>query len=265
MLLTRSTSNYLRSSTFTRNISSSIRNSCSSGAGSVIGMDPSVEKSSKISREAFKNLANYSLEFMRNNRDQIMLEKNESGFVRISIPIDSFMQSQIGEISKIRLNFWSPDTGLDIVPESIHSHPAYFESIILKGGYTHELFELSEDQNDPEAKFYQHYKIFKQLKQKSFAFMGENYLTSGTSKFEPEGAIVAMPIDAIHRVLESQPKTLTLNAVWKVKANTEYDLFLTPGAPLDNIKTQRKMVASKQSKEFIEEIAEYLNDYTKKS
>ena len=70
--------------------------------------------------------------------------KNESGFIRINIPVDNSLSNKI---EKLRLNYWNPEAGLEILPESIHTHPRYFESFIIQGGYKHELYKLAKDYN----------------------------------------------------------------------------------------------------------------------
>ena len=70
----------------------------------------------------------------------MIIEKNESGFYRISIPVPRFIGCSTG-MSKIRLNYWPIDTAENNPKlESIHDHPSYFESFIVKGGYQHAIY-----------------------------------------------------------------------------------------------------------------------------
>lgn len=223
---------------------------------------PIMKKTSQISLESFKELGMHSQSFIKANYQWLMLETNESGFVRINIPLNELMRSKYPEISKIRLNFWTSEFGVEIVEESIHTHPAHFQSLILNGGYIHELFEIDES-NKPTTPFYDHYKIFKQINQKSFTYIGKSYLTTGVHKSEEQGSIVNIPPNLIHRVLDNLPKTLTLNAVSDSNEANHFNIFLTQNANISHIKTNRKMVPTKHSKIMLDEILHHLSDYTK--
>ena len=96
---------------------------------------------SRINRAQFQEIAEYSQRFLMTYINKLACEKNESGFVRMSVPItDELMTPSFKNIKKIRVNYWTPEAGVVLNPESIHTHPHYFESFIIKGGYRDEGF-----------------------------------------------------------------------------------------------------------------------------
>lgn len=219
-------------------------------------------KISRFSESQFKELAQYAHGFLKDNSHQISCQKNESGFVRINVPMAPSMQSKFKDISKIRLNFWSPESGASIVPESIHTHPGYFESLIVRGGYSHEVFEIGQ-RNDEK---YDLYRLYKEIGNKSFAYIDQVHLKSIKEESVKQGDIVVFPLDLIHRVLQTSPKTLSLNIIWKDEPHSiqnSYDVFLTKNGSLSDIKTQREVVTRIKSRMLVGEIMEHLSTVTK--
>jgi len=86
----------------------------------------------------FSELLSYVSGYLETNLRELAISKNLSGFFRIRIPPPENLKQQVKEL---RINYWHPK--LEICPESIHSHPQYFESIVICGGYEHEMFSLS--------------------------------------------------------------------------------------------------------------------------
>ena len=208
---------------------------------------------SKIQPLKFKELMNYSSDFLRNNEHRLACQKNESGFIRINIPIVSSVKSQFQGIKKLRLNYWSPETGVIIRPESIHTHPSYFESLILQGGYTHELYEQGEGKDQE----YDLYRILKDSDKKSFIFIGQSKLKFLRKESISKDSLAVFDKDLIHRVLHTIPKTLSLNAVFDDSSEEDassYNIYLTQYGTLHDIKTTRDVLLRHQSKQFINEI-----------
>jgi len=85
---------------------------------------------SKIKPQQFRALARDAQDFLQENLERLGAQENESGFVRINIPMSAALKQEFEEIGKLRVNYWSPDAGLAILPESLHTHPQYFESYI---------------------------------------------------------------------------------------------------------------------------------------
>lgn len=208
---------------------------------------------SRIQPSIYTELVNYSGNFLQENKHRLACQKNESGFIRINIPILAAAKSKFHEIKKLRLNYWSPDTGVTIRPESIHTHPNYFESLIIKGGYTHELYEEGENK-DPE---YDLYRIIKNGDKKSFVFIGQSKLKYQKNESIDQNTIVTFNKDLIHRVMHTTPETLSLNAIFndgEDEDTSAYNVYLTRHATLDDVKTTRDILLSNQSKRFINEI-----------
>jgi len=209
-----------------------------------------------LGKDTLKELIGFSQLYLEHNIDRLACQKNESGFVRINIPLSASLADKFKFIKKMRFNFWSPDTDTIIQEESIHSHPGYFESSILKGGYDHELFDIGTKTDTP----YDTYRLFKSGDSKSVAFLNETPLKSmGIQKIQ-EGSHISFPTDMIHRVISTIPKTLSLNIVFKNKAeNDHYNVYLTKHTPLDLVKTERDFLVRRDAKIAIGEIMDILD------
>lgn len=94
-------------------------------------------------------LIGYAASFLGKNFNKIVCQKNESGFVRINIPVLKEFKNIFPTVRKIRLNYWTPESEVIINPESIHNHPSYFESLIIKGGYTHQIYRFGDNKDAP--------------------------------------------------------------------------------------------------------------------
>lgn len=145
---------------------------------------------------------------------------------------------------------------MNISPESIHTHPSYFESLIVKGGYNHEIYESNNDKYSQ----YDLYQILKSGSSKSFVFIGQSSLRFVEDEHVKQGSIKAFNTKMIHRVLHTIPETLSLNVVFEDSENDEdfsscYNLYLTKYGALGNIKTTRDVILNEKSQQFIQEIA----------
>jgi hypothetical protein len=206
----------------------------------------------------FHDLAKYSREFLQKNGHRLALQENETGFVRISLPPPPSFSNKI---EKIRLNYWAPDSGIEIQPESIHNHPRYFESFIINGGYNHALYEFtSETDNQPYSQF----RIFRKNngQEKNFMFIGPSQLKFIKQEFFANGAQIPFKKSMIHRVLSTYPATLTLNVVLKGDAaENSYDVFISPDGSFNDVKIERKILLNEESKQFTHEIIEHLKKF----
>lgn len=211
----------------------------------------------RLANGQFEKLALYAQCFLQNNFTKIACQKNESGFIRINIPLTQEKEDEFKGIKKLRLNYWSPETQTPINVESIHTHPYYFESYLINGGYTHELY-AEGDRGDQK---YDLYKIIKEGGSRSFAFIGEALLKYKEKQKVSQDSIVIFPIDLIHRVLSTEPNTLSLNAVFDdEERDAIYNVYLTKKGSLDDIKVDREIIANQKSKPFIQEIITILNN-----
>lgn len=228
--------------------------------GSLNGM---VVPKGKISHPEFKEIAVYTNKFLKDNFYRLACQKNESGFVRINIPIHKEVRPLFSQLSKIRLNYWSPETGVDIQPESIHNHPKYFESMIMSGGYDHATYEISDDNKHTS---YDLYRILKEGDNKSFSFIGQAFLRHLKDESFNKGNVVLFNRDLIHRVLKTIPKTLTLNAIFNDRTpenKSYYNVFLTQNGQLDDVKTSREIILNNKARPFIQEMINNISDFTK--
>ncbi len=217
----------------------------------------------KISQPEFKEMAVYTNKFLKDNFYRLACQKNESGFVRINIPIHKEVKPLFKGISKIRLNYWDPETGVAIQPESIHNHPNYFESLIIKGGYDHALYEIDDDQKHTP---YDLYRIMKEADNKSFSFIGQAFLKHLKDETFNKGNVVIFDKDLIHRVLKTNPKTLTMNAIFNGSSldnKSYYNVFLTQNGKLDDVKTSREIISNHKARPFIQAMINNISDFTK--
>ena len=87
-------------------------------AFSLQGMHLNRLKPLRINFDKSQDLAIYAKKFLEKHSDRVIYQENESGFVRINIPIIE------ESIEKIRLNYWPAYKVESIAPETVHSHPA---------------------------------------------------------------------------------------------------------------------------------------------
>lgn len=213
---------------------------------------------SLVGYSRFRALAVYAQAYLRDNMTRLACQKNESGFIRINVPTPKGVDSTFEGIKKVRLNYWEPTTGVVINPESIHNHPNYFESLVMKGGYTHQLYETGKPQ-DPA---YDLYRIIKNGSKKSFAFISQTNLRSAENESVKRNDIVIFPLSMIHRVLNTEPGTLSLNTIFEDEdRQSSYDVFLTQNGTMNDVKTERELVPNDQSIFFIKKIDSAINDF----
>ena len=200
---------------------------------SVQGMHLNLLKPLRINFDKSQNLAVYAKKFLEKHADRVIYQENESGFVRINIPIVE------ESIEKIRLNYWPAHKVGSIAPETVHSHPTYFESVIIQGGYTHQLYSKRIIN---EYVSYDQYRIFKDFQnKKKFMFLGKSKLVLQNIESTQKNSIVGFPTSMIHRVLSTEPSTLSLNVVFKdCVPEPYYDVYVSPDGNVGDVKLTRK-------------------------
>jgi ASC-1-like (ASCH) protein len=207
----------------------------------------------RLSSAQFQSLARYSQEFLKKNLGRVICQKNESGFIRINVPIAQERRPDFPGVVKARLNMWAPQSGVAIEKESIHTHPSYFESLIISGGYSHGLYNVSKKTGAP----YDLYRIFKDGDKKSFIYVGEERLAHTRDASVARGDVIVFEKDLIHQVLENKEDTLSLNAVYSQEEygpKASYNVYVSRNGTLDDIKTSREFMSSKESLPYIEEM-----------
>lgn len=210
-----------------------------------------------ISKSQYLNFTKYGFNYILKNEASLSLVKNESGFVRITVPLLTPFLLNGGKVNKIRFNFWSPETGLKVQDETIHTHPSVFESFILNGGYTHRIFERSE-----VGTSYQLYTVEKVNDGKVSSFRGMTNLKIQQDHTVRRGDIVFLPTEMIHKIVTNNPKTLTINAVLEDNEKTKksYDVYLSESAKESDIVTERQEFVENK-KDIIADIKSILAVY----
>lgn len=76
-------------------------------------------------------------------------------------------------LEMLTLQYWPEGSDVIKNPENIHAHAQYFESMVVKGGYTHELYDFCRKTGVP----YDLYLMFTERNdKKSFSYITESYL-----------------------------------------------------------------------------------------
>lgn len=211
---------------------------------------------SKISNSEYQDMLKKTYTFLDQNKEDLTFEKNDSGFVRLNLPSDI---STNPEISKLRVNYWPSDQEEAANPERLHSHPKAFESYILHGGYTHEICTEDETGTDVQNK-YQITKFSK--KDMKFDFIKTVKLECNHTETKVKNDKNFVDELIIHRIISSQPKTLTFNAVLKGAQDSEttsYNVYRSLEDGAANVNTQRNMETPEKSRLLALEIMQYLD------
>lgn len=228
---------------------------------SAFSADKAAHAASKLGNPRFVDLARTAQLYVHRNQHRLALEKNESGFLRIAVPISDEQRTQMGnDLRKCRLNFWAPQSGVEISPESIHSHPNYFESLVINGGYTHELFGASKDRADE----HELYTIYKDGPKKSMVYNGRDAVKKTGEQTFTRGSLITFPGTMIHRVKTTKPSTLTLNAVFgNEDAPSSYSVWLSRNGTLADVKTKREVLLPSEARPYVDEVQQHLHDFLK--
>lgn len=211
------------------------------------------EKVKSIARDQFNRLIVYAYDVLRIlSTDQIKFEKNPSGFLRYRLQVPADMS---GEIETIRLHYWPIDFSINVV-EAQHTHPNYFESMMLKGNYTHRVFVKNESGLP--------FKVYRMIKnsqaERNIIYLGKTKLEHDRDETVTAGNIVKFPRTLIHQVLKTEPDTLTINCVYKNREENFFDVF-TPTSKFVDPQTEREILDSETAEPVLMRIQEILNDF----
>jgi hypothetical protein len=211
------------------------------------------EDGRRVGAQGFHELLRYAEGYLKENAAHLGVYRNVSGFVRVSIPPPAETSAQIKEI---RFNYWLPEA--PIQAESIHSHPQYFEGIVLNGGYAHELYRRDGDAASSEKKVY---RVYKRGGVKTcFHLLEETRLTSLGARVVTQGAIASFPRSMIHRIVVAEPYTLTMNVVFREESGeTCFDVFTSQGFDESDLKIERDFLSQEESMSKIFEMVDILH------
>ena len=243
-------------------------------------------------REFNQLTINNTYNYLVANKDKINFQKNESGFIRTTLPDSVLVPGEtvnpLNPGEKLRLNFWyHKQSSCGMGDESIHDHPYSFQSYIISGGYEHELYKIV-----PAAHKKLDSQLFFQLDKKQLWALYEAYVLKSTTPSETEnmksfkfaidkltksvtyqgvvflrlsgvetmkqGNIVNVYSGLIHRVSKYHAipgeKTLSINIVRNLgKGVTNIFLPEQKGA---SVKTSREAVSPEESALATEELIE---------
>lgn len=199
----------------------------------------------------------YVKKFLKSNAHTIKCYKNLSGFIRMCIPPP---ENQKNICREIRLNYWLPEVPID--PESTHTHPQYFESMVIQGNYIDELFELSDSTN-LKSTVYNRYRVYKENNVRiRWEALDRVHLEPLGSRVIKSGFILKFPTTLIHRILAAEPNTLTLNMVSRVDSSeTHFDAFILENCKNINLKIEKDYLSPEESITKISEIINILEEY----
>jgi len=201
-----------------------------------------------------KSLALHALQNIYNDDNDVYYEINESGFIRVSFPAPPHLK----EFSaRIRLNYWPRSVNKHMLSEaeSIHTHPQYFESIVISGSYTHDVYQLVS----MGTKF-QNY--IKNKKENSVRQYQDVYLNKVKRETITQGTVLGMPRSTIHKVVAASPKTLTINVVYpKVEEDLKFNIFLSKEGKPSDIKNVRTKVEHEKRMECLNDISNILTNF----
>jgi|GEM_PF-6469355 len=211
----------------------------------------------KINSREMATLICHARTFLDDNGHRLC-QYNESGFVRFNIPTPAGFDSRV---EKLRLNYWPDKKGENIDPETIHYHPRYFRSLVISGGYRHSIYASQQGIN---AVPYDLYRIYKPTgKEKKFMHIGKRELCHIGDENINRGDYIGFPPKVIHRILSTKPGTLSMNLVDKIDGEQEYGLYLTPGSPLELVKTEREFLSEAETSYVVSRVIEHMEAFQK--
>lgn len=191
----------------------------------------------RLSSNEWKQVITIVEEFFQ-SVDKVTLCKNESGFYRADV--DGVVE--IPGVKKIRVNYWPDDIKPSSAPNSIHDHSSYFESYIVKGGYTHTVYKLGDGPHAVPVDIYKCAKSDRELH-----YMGKARMDLIDEQQTVEGETYSYPVSVIHRVEEAMPGTITINVIFDDVSNKDYVLlFPLEGTQVDEIEASRPAVSNKE-------------------
>lgn len=156
-------------------------------------------------------------------------ESYEFGFRRIKIPLSNTTKNRdenLKGIHALHVNVWgtsvNPEENSKICPTDLspHDHPHDFDSIILRGGYTHAWYQESIP---PTGTPYSHHISKGNVSQNATQ---RAYLTSLKTESVQAGNIIKYVCSDIHRVICYTLNTITLHAVYRDGDKVKNNYFL---------------------------------------
>ncbi len=208
----------------------------------------------KLTVEDNSRLVAYVKEYLNTQpTGSLTLKKNPTGFIRIHLPPPKHLAEQV-EI--VRVNYWFPDVPIQVTES--HSHPRYFESIIVQGGYTQALYRFST--KEIVSAPHRVHRIFKAAQEERHIFcMGTVYLEPLGQQSATKGSILAFSRSLIHQVVKAVPHTLSINCVFNEMPEVEYfDVFMPNDSHIDP-QLERESLVQAESAALIEQIKGILN------
>lgn len=206
-----------------------------------------------LNKADFEDFREYSLKWLEEHRNAVDIHENESGFVRIAIP---FQSETYPEIGKLRLNYWHRSTPIE--KETVHSHPQYFESSIIAGSYQHELFEEGE-----EGELVKAFLITKGDAKRVPKQLPMTHIKSIRIEKISEGELAVFPTDLLHRIIETSPIALSINAVFTCDEITYIKTYRGKDFPSETIDTKRHILSTEESEKVLDEVISLLSTASK--
>jgi hypothetical protein len=225
-----------------------------------------------FNKKTLENVRDHLIE----NRLTITWEINESGFVRMKMPIElidlndtCFNQDNIDEY-RLRCNFWYSGPLEGVVGDRLkdaedHDHPNGFISYIVNKGYAHEVFDLvsrntsalecqtnAPDQTDECRLIQSYYKA-----ENITTLLGTAQLRKTEESTVKASDIVIFDDKAVHRIQGFKADTLTLNAV-RMDGDSVTNIYLRPGESND-VKQTRTLLIDEAAHIITDEAIEIYN------
>jgi|GEM_PF-4622083 len=196
------------------------------------------------------------LAHLKDNRESISWEINESGFVRVRFPQEildlnetRFSNANISTL-RLRSNFWyrSNNEGIiDLADKAAHDHPNGFMTYVVNNGYIHQVYDvISENRSatsceEPSNKditkgFCTLHSLFHK-KDKSTDFLGTANLLKAREEQVKSTDVVVFDDKSIHQILQFYPNTLTLNAV-RTDGDQVTNIYIPPAKLRDVTETR---------------------------
>lgn len=216
-----------------------------------------IHRESNLSKQEWTELVKFTRNYLKNHRNDLSIQIIESGFVRVNIDEDSIPYKNKG-IKKLRLNYWPKENDLTLSPGSIHNHTNYFESLILNGGYFHELFDFAEA-DEASSMDVDIWKVSKT--DQIMSCLCKEKMKQISANITQKGDVVILPTTIKHLVSKGDQTTLTLNVIFQHSDAANFFYVFPPhGTSYEDIKVDRPVVISKHD-EIISQILQILDDF----
>lgn len=217
-------------------------------------------------------------EYLKKNIEELKIEKNESGFFRITLPQDVYREffkginclpgESLSDVEKIRLNFWPfTRSSYSLSDKSTHNHPRSFTSFIISGGYKHiiykEVVDLSEFNNLDNTEIVPFYKVQLNRELGVKKMIGKVGLRPLETIENKKNMIVRIDSSLIHRIIAynttPEESTLSINIVYKER-NSHQNLHIYLPTPDERyVKTSRTFLEHSAAKAIGIEMISLIN------